>query len=162
MYKIRAVYLMLLGGAAAAVGGCTQPQPIPPQVGCDFTPMLNAPRAAGPAITAPTPGTMSEIPLNSISMTDMAITNKILVQTTTAKRTPTGTVQVYARMVNCTDFPLQVEGRTRFLDQAQMPTEAPSAWRRVFLPARSLGDYYEPSVDARQVASYVVELREGR
>jgi hypothetical protein len=68
---------------------------------------------------------------------------------------------VMARLVNCTDVPLQVEGRTNFLDQAQIPTEPVSAWQRVHLPARALGMYQESSTDVHSVQSYLIELREG-
>lgn len=147
--------------AMALLAGCQQVA-VAPTVGCDFTPMLTAQRSPEPVIVAPTPGTMSEIPLNAVSITDGAITNKVLVQTSAARRSPTGTVEVMTRLVNCTDFPLQVEGRTHFLDEDQSPTEPVSAWHRVFLPARALGTYRETSTDAQRVVSFLIELREGR
>jgi hypothetical protein len=71
-------------------------------------------------------------------------------------------VQVATRLVNCTDFPLQVEGRSHFFDEKNMEVEKPSAWNRVYLPARAIGTYSESSTDIRRVAAYLVELREGR
>ncbi len=105
---------------------------------------------------------MTDVPLNAVSMTDPAITNKVLVQTTGARRTEADTVEVMSRLVNCTDFPLQVEGRTHFLTAQQAPTESVSAWRRVFLPARAMGVYTELSASTTQVSSFIIEVREGR
>lgn len=142
--------------------GCTQQVLLPPDLSCNFTPMLQAMRQPGLALVPAVPGTMTEIPLNSVSMTDVSITNKVLVQSTFARRTPTQTVEVHARFMNCTDFPLQIEGRTQFFDEAQVSVEPPSAWHRVYVSARSVGTYIESSTDARRVATYLIELREGR
>jgi hypothetical protein len=71
-------------------------------------------------------------------------------------------VEVWARLVNCTDFPLQVEGRTHFLDQGQAPAEDVSAWNRVMLAPRAYGVYQERSIGAAGVSYYFVELREGK
>lgn len=158
---MRSALLTGAGFAVALLSACQQ-QPIAPTVGCDFTPMLTAMRSPGPALAPAVPGTMSEVPLNAVSMTDIAITNKVLVQTVGARRSPTGTVDVFTRLVNCTDFPLQVEGRTQFLDQSQIPVEPTSAWQRVYLPARATGVYQESSTDIRRVSLYLIELREGR
>jgi len=151
-----------LTGAAILTSGCEKQVALAPDVACDFTPMLTAMKQPGLALVPPVPGTMTPIPLNSVSMTDGAITNKVLVQSTSARRTETQTVQVFARMTNCTDFPLQVEGRTHFFDDNQVPVEPVSAWQRVFLPARSIGTYQESSTDARDVKTYLIEFREGR
>lgn len=148
--------------AAVFLAACQQTVPIAPTIGCDFTPMLTAMRQPGPALAPPVPGTMAEVPLNAVSMTDLAITNKVLVQSVAARRNPTGTVEVFTRLVNCTDFPLQVEGRVQFLDAQQAPVEPISAWQRVYLPARATGVYAESSTDIRRAALYLIELREGR
>jgi hypothetical protein len=153
---------VVLAGASLIASGCEKQVALAPDVACDFTPMLTAMKKPGLAIVPPVPGTMTPIPLNSVSMTDGAITNKVLVQSTAARRTPTQTVEVFARMTNCTDFPLQVEGRTHFFDDKQAPEEPVSAWQRVFLPARSVGTYQEMSTGTSGVATYLIELREGR
>jgi hypothetical protein len=157
-------------GLTLAVGlvGCQQTQVVPvavePRPQCDFNALV-AQRGAPPTqpVLAPqVPGTMSEMPLNAVNITDVAITNKVMVQATTARRTPTGTVEVWARLVNCTDFTLQVEGRAHFLDEAQAPAEDVSAWNRVVLSARSFGVYRELSTNAARVRYYYVELREAK
>jgi hypothetical protein len=159
--SMRASAFLALASSALAITGC-QHYAIAPTVGCDFTPMLTAQREPGPVIVAPVPGTMTEVPLNSVSFTDRSITNKVLVQSTGARRTPTNTVEVMVRVVNCTDFPLQIEARTNFLTPEQAPAEPVSAWQRVFLAARSLNTYQEKSISTSQVGSFLVEMREGR
>lgn len=144
------------------LGACTQTQPVAPTVGCDFTPMLAAAERSGPALVPPVPGTMTEVSLNSVSITDLAITNKVLVQNVLVGRTAVGAVEIGVRLVNCTDFPLQVEGRAHFLNEQQQPAEPVSAWKRVFLPARSTDTYREKSTNVDDVRLYYIELREGQ
>ncbi|HEX6980868.1 MAG TPA: hypothetical protein VF342_16370 [Alphaproteobacteria bacterium] len=155
----RAIRFAALLAGVCLLGACTAP--VPPTVQCDFTPQLGAIPPLGPALAEPTGG-MRPVPLNTVSMTDPAITNKVMVQAVNASRTATGTVEIAARIVNCTDFPLQVEGRTHFLDKAQMPVEPVTAWQRVHLPARAFGVYRETSTDVTKVDSYLIEMREGR
>lgn len=135
-----------------------EPTPI-----CNFNALMAAPPGApAPAQVPAAPAALTEMPLNSVNITDIAITNKIMVQSASARRTPTGTIEVWTRVVNCTDFPLQIEGRTHFLDEGQAPVEEVSAWGRVFLSPRSYGVYKESSTDIARVRFYYVEIREGR
>ena len=64
---------------------------------------------------------------------------------------PTGTVEVTTRMVNCTDYPLVIEGRTNFFDEASGPSSLFRLGRRSHLPPRSVGHYSEMSTDAKRV-----------
>src|SRR5262245_52573526 len=99
----------VLGGVMLVMGlvGCQQTHVVPvaiePRPACDFNALMaqrGAP-AAQPVLAPQVPGAMAEMPLNAVNITDGAITNKIMVQATTARRTPTGTVEVWARLVNC-------------------------------------------------------------
>jgi hypothetical protein len=149
-----AVLALALGLAACQTAAVIEPQPV-----CNFNALVAAPAPAEvPAAAAP-PTTM---PLTAVNVTDFRLTNKIMVESTNARRHPTGTVEIWARLVNCTDFPLQVEGRTHFLDEARSPVEDVSAWHRIFLPARSYGVYSESSTNVSRVRFYYVELREGQ
>ena len=155
----------VLGLALAATAfGCADPT-IEPRPVCDFTAYKRAlaerPPSAGPVLIAAVPGTMTELPLNAVNLTSVSITNKILVQATNGTRLPNGQVEVYARMVNCTDFPLQLEGRTHFLTKAQSPAEKVSAWTRLHLPPRTIGHYKATSLESEAVSTYFIELREG-
>lgn len=101
-----------------------------------------------------------EMPLNSVNVTDYAIINKIFVRAANARRTATGTVEVYSQVVNCTDYPLQAEARTQFYDAAQTPSEPVSAWKRFALPPRTSNMYQESSISTQNAAYYMIELRE--
>jgi PBP1b-binding outer membrane lipoprotein LpoB len=148
---------------ALLLAGCTQPK-IEPRPVCDMEAyqqaFANPPE--GEVLVPPTPGTVSPMPLNTVNITDQAIIQKVIVQASNATRTPTGTVEVWARLVNCTDFPLQIEGRTNFLTAGQAPAEQPTAWTRLMLPARAVGTYSAKSIATDQVATYLVEIREGQ
>jgi hypothetical protein len=151
--------LALIGGLA----GCQTATIIEPQPICNFSAMAPPPGAApAPAELPAAPAPPTTMPLNAVNITDFRLTNKIMVESANARRHPTGTVEVWTRLVNCTDFPLQVEGRTHFLDEARSPAEDVSAWHRIFLPARSYGVYSESSTNVQRVRFYYVELREGQ
>jgi hypothetical protein len=153
-----------IGCAAVVLVGCANPA-IEPKPQCDFNAykqaLQAAPPSAGPVLVTLPVGAVSDMPLNTVNITDVAITNKVMVQATNAKRLPSGQIETYARLVNCTDFALQVEGRTHFLNETQAPVEGATAWKRVYLPPRSIGHYDSRSTMTDQVATYLIEIREG-
>lgn len=155
-----------LGGLLLGLAGCQTTQvvsaPIEPQPICDFNAQMAQRQAPAPAAVPQQPAVMTPMPLNSVNITDYGITNKVMVESTNARRSPTGTVEVWARLLNCTDFPLQVEGRTHFLDEGRAPAEDVSAWNRVHLPPRSYAVYRESSTSVQAVRYYYVEVREGK
>lgn len=165
MWSISKSWRLGLAGSALALlaVGCAPPK-IEPRPVCDMEAyrqaFANPPE--GEVMVPPSPGTISPMPLNTVNITDQAIIQKVIVQASNATRTPTGTVEVWARLVNCTDFPLQIEGRTNFLTAGQAPAEPATAWTRVMLPARSIGTYSAKSIASDQVATYLVEIREGQ
>jgi hypothetical protein len=118
---------------------------------------------AAPAHTPGQESPLLEMPLNSVNITDVAIINKVYVRTVNARRTPTGTVEVWSQIVNCTDYPLMAEARTQFFDGTQYPSEPVSAWKRIALDPRTSNTYREMSIGSGdKVSYYMVELREGR
>jgi hypothetical protein len=141
---------------ALPLGAC---QPVQQTLSCDFAPYLAARQVPQLALVPAQPGTMTPITLNSVSFSDTFAAERVLVQYTGAQRTPTGTVEVTTRMVNCTDRPLVVEGRTNFFDEGQRPVEPVSAWQKIHLSPRSIGHYSEMSIDSRRVHTYLTELR---
>lgn len=50
------------------------------------------------------------------------------------RKTPTGTLEVWAALRNKTKDPLSIEVRAQFFDRDQIPTEPPTAWERLTLP----------------------------
>lgn len=148
--------------AAAALGGCAN-ETVAARPACNFVAFKKAQAGPlhGPVMVAMTPGTITPMPLNAVNIIDVAITNKIMVQSTNARRLAGGEVKAFARIVNCTDYALQVEGRTHFLDAQQEPVEPVTAWQRVFLPPHSIDNYSAVSTDTHGVSSYLIELREG-
>jgi len=148
--------ILAAGAAALGLGAC---QPVQQSQGCDFSPYIAARQIPQLALVPAQAGTMVPIALNSVSFSDSYAAESVLVQYTGAQRTPTGTIEVTTRMVNCTDWPLIIEGRTHFFDEGQRPVEPVSAWQKVHLPPRSIGHYSEMSTDARRVQTYLTELR---
>ena len=149
-------------GSCFGVLGCAPYEPYPV---CDFS-ALRAPSAeqvrAGPALVPPTEGAMVPMPLDTVNVTDPNILHKVMVQSASARRTETRTLQVSTQLVNCTDHPLQGEGRTHFFDGGQQASERPSAWQRLHLGPRTIATYGERSTGTDRAVSYLIELREGR
>jgi len=87
--------------------------------------------------------------------------SKIAVETRGARRTETGTLQVFATFRNRSDFSVHLEGRSQFFDKDKVPVEGPTAWQRLILPPNGVAGYKEfaTRIDA---AYYYIEIREGR
>ncbi len=84
---------------------------------CDFSALEGYIKNPGPVLVSDVPGTVSPQPLNAVSVSDQDILFKIMPRSVTAQRTETGTVQVIASLVNCTDYPQQVQARAQFFDK---------------------------------------------
>jgi len=72
----------------------------------------------------------------------------------------TGLVQLGFQVINCTDYDLQVEGRTQFLDISEFPSEPVSGWTRLYLAPRSVTNYSASAISPDS-SGFRVELREG-
>lgn len=115
----------------------------------------------GPALVGQPYGLeMTAIPLDAVQFTNASLWEHVAVQHLSAARTPTDTVQVHARLINCTDGPIVIGVRTSFMDESQAPSEATSAWQTVHLRPRSTAQYSESSISTR-VRHYLVEVRPG-
>lgn len=148
---------LLAAASIAILAGCAQePAPI-----CNMSAISQQRQlAAAPSRVPGGESPVLEMPLNSVNITDYSIINKIYVRNVNARRTPTGTVEVYAQVINCTDFPLNTEARIQFYDAGQAPSEPVSAWKRFHLPPRTSNTYSEKSIGTQSAAFYMVELRE--
>jgi hypothetical protein len=120
------------------------------------------PEPSGPALVALAPKMMAPVPLNAFQVIDKEITRKLVVQSITARRTEMDTVQVSARILNCTDEPLRILARTQFMDGAQSSTEPVSAWRLVIIEPQGFGTYAENSIAQSDVAHFLIEARSAR
>jgi uncharacterized lipoprotein YmbA len=138
----------------AGLAGCATTRK--PVVQCSF-PSQKAP-APGSALVAQDYGAITAIPLDAVQYTD-ALKRKVVVQMLSAGRTPTNTVQVTARLVNCTNDSLTVGVRTNFMDAREVPTEAQSVWQNVILQPKAMG-LYQTSSMSKGVEHYVLELRD--
>ncbi|MFK8011285.1 MAG: hypothetical protein AB8B80_04540 [Marinicellaceae bacterium] len=128
---------------------------------CDFTdaPYGSAPRGYGELVPS-IANTLHPIALSTVSITDTNLLRRVVVQDVKAKRTVADRLNVYTRIVNCTDFPIILEARTQFLDNNQIISEPVTAWKRLYLPARTLGNYQETSIMQPMPDSFLIELRE--
>ncbi len=148
------------GIVALGLAACEQrrePRPV-----CDFheyeAALQNPP--TGEVMVPVVPGTISDMPLNTVNITSGGLLRKIMVQATNAGRTDTGQVEVWARFVNCTDFALQIEARTHFFTATQAPAEPETAWSRQIVGAHKIFTYTTKSISGPNVASYLIEVRE--
>ena len=141
---------------------CEQSAKVAPTPQCDFRAIKALGPAQGAVLVPLVPGSAEVMPLNAVNITDAAITNKIVAQSTNARREANGDVTVFARLVNCTDYPLQLEARTHFLDAGQIDAEPVTAWTRLHATAHGLVGYTTRSTAGSAVQSYLIEVREGR
>ena len=142
--------------ATLALAGCGTLPGAPPVVAqCTEPEVGNRP---GPALVGQAYGmAMTPLPLNSVQFGALDIARSVAIQSLYASRTPTGTVQVAARLLSCADSPIVVRMRTSFQQASTAPSEPASAWHDVFLAPRATAVYTEmsTSVDA---ATYLVEI----
>jgi hypothetical protein len=138
-------------------------------VQCNFYALTAAQRAMQtdaaahqiPGLLGPVAGAMSPVPLDGVYISDPAIRRKVMAQAVYARRTPNKSIELTVRLVNCTDYPMQVLGRVSFMDGHQMPTENTSAWQMVMVPPKSFGNYREVSL-GNDAESYLIEFRSNR
>ncbi len=161
MAEKRVVTVIAAAVLAAAVAGC-QTARVAPAPQCDFRAIHAQGSAQGAVLVPQVPGSAEAMPLNAVNITDAAITNKIVVQSTNARREADGDVEVFARLLNCTDYPLQLEARVHFLDGGQINAEPVTAWTRLHATAHGFVSYTNRSTAGSAVESYLIEVREGR
>ncbi|HEY0650626.1 hypothetical protein [Phenylobacterium sp.] len=151
----------LLIGALAWPASVPAQAPVRPQgrVDCNFY-KANRPVPAAAVIAPAVRGAFTPIPLESVQLIDKKLRRKVIAQGVEARRTETDTVEVLARILNCTNEPMQLQLRTTFLSAGQSPTEPVSSWQRLYLQPRSTGVYSEKSISPA-VAHYLIEVRTG-
>jgi hypothetical protein len=88
--------------------------------------------------------------------------SKIAVESSGARRTSTGTAEVWTIIRNRTNFPQQLECNVQFFDRNGAPVEGPTAWQRVVLSPNAVGSYKEFSTNTIEGVNYYIQVREGR
>jgi len=142
------------------LGGCASLDPAPH---CDMSRVASQrDLVPGPAMVEDEKSPLKEMPMNSVNITDPNIIRKLYVRSIAARRTETGTVEVVAQVVNCTDFPQNAEARTQFYATDGAAAEPVSAWRRMQLAPRTSNTYRELSLGDKSVDGYMIEMREGK
>jgi len=139
--------------------GCTTAPPAPVDQTLRCRPPEAGKAASGPAWVTLGYGTGAEpIPLNAVLFTHNPLAENVAVQSLTSSRTPGGTVQVTARLLNCSDQPMMIRARTAFLGRSGPPAEVVSAWQPVALPAKASTLYMESSLRGEGVESFLIEI----
>jgi len=124
---------------------------------CDLR--VNAEPATQPALVSEIPGQLTPLALNSAFASDPKVARKAIVQSVHARRTATETVEVAARLVNCTRQPLQLQVRTHFMDEQQFPSEPETEWQRLHIQPRSMETYRMHSIGTNAVGYFLIEYR---
>lgn len=160
------LHAFLLSGTVLVCVACASPEPLPTQVrsttDCDFRPtqasqqqMKKQRQSSG---TTAIPESVSDG--LHVNMLDQSISNKVQVHQIYEGSTQTGTTKVSALVVNCTDYPLWVQGRTHFHNPASFVGET-STWKSMHLAGRSQEIYSESSLSDEGARARLIELREG-
>lgn len=144
---------------ASILLACVPPQGRAPQsmISCDHR-ALEKNGVQGPALVSDSYGSVTDVPLDAVTVLDRRLYRSVMTQSLFADRTATGTTEVSARFINCTDQRIQMLARTNFLNAAGAPVEDVSAWKTLFLPPRSMTVYQERSFSDRDVVSYIIEI----
>lgn len=98
---------------------------------------------------------------NNVVFLDRGLHDRIEVQRSDARRSPTNTVEVLVMFRNRTDYPQQIECRTQYYDSSGVPLDEPSAWKRVMLEPNTILQWTDQSLSPL-ASFYYVEVREGR
>jgi hypothetical protein len=146
--------------AALVLAGCSSTPAARPQalLKCDYKALKASALTGGPALTSTAYGSVKDIPADAVLISDAGLYNSVIVQQLGTQNTAGGTVQVNARLANCTGAGMSVRARTAFLDAGMAPAEPVSAWRTVYLPAGGMAVYQESSYSSGKAAHYYIEL----
>ena len=127
-------------------------------VRCEI-PKDSRPAPKGPALVSEEYGLKtSPIPLDAVLFTNQKLADTLAVQGLYATKTATGTVQISARLLNCTNKAIQLRMRVSFFSKSLAPAEKESMWKTVFVPAHATGVYTELSMSRNGIANYLVEI----
>ncbi|TAE32381.1 MAG: hypothetical protein EAY65_07105 [Alphaproteobacteria bacterium] len=129
---------------------------------CDFSQLSGEISKNAPALVSDVADATAPEALNAVSFSDANIMYKIMPRSVRTNRTETGTANVEANLVNCTDYPLSVQARTQFYNKNNVRTEDVSGWTTLFLGAHSSETYQMQSISGDEAVRFSIELRENR
>jgi hypothetical protein len=158
------LHLLVIGGScvlAACAPSLSPPTRPQSMLTCNHSALMQN-RVPGPAIAAAAYGSISDVPLQAVTMLNSGVFQAIMTQSLYSERLPSNALRVTMRIANCTDAQLHLRARTNFLRVDQVPSEPVSAWQDVYLPPHGLASYQEQSLATTVVASYFVELDAAR
>lgn len=142
---------------ALALAGCVTPPQGEAPVVAECQGAL-ARGVSGPALVGQPYGVqMTPLPMNSVQFDSAETASRIAIQAIHAERTPSNTVGLVARVLNCSDSSVSLRFRVSFLKAGGAPAEPISAWKVVHITPRATALYEEKSV-ATGVANYLVEI----
>lgn len=144
---------ILCGCAPAPVS--TSPQSM---LTCDHDALEAGDRRRGPALVADAYDSVTDVPLDAVTVLDGALHRAVVTQSLYSERNEAGTTTVTARFANCTDEPIQMRARTSFLRSSGAPAESASAWKTVFIDPRAMNVYQEHSMSNAGVENFIIEI----
>ena len=149
----------LLAVSGVALAACqTAPNSTAFQPQCDFRAYQEAlQNTSGFTLVPMVVGSSATIPLDSVLVNSPELGKKVVPIATGGERLPNRTLNVFARIQNCTDEPVNLQARASFYDAMNADAEAPTAWTTIFIPPNSRGMYETSSLSA-DAASYLIEL----
>lgn len=160
MALLKAAILTTAAAGLALTSACgTTPQTGMRTTSCNASVLGNGSVPANGVLDAQIPGSFTPIPLDQIQILDPTLVPQVMIQSAGSARTTTQTMHVMARMVNCTDQPIQVEARTHFIAASGASNEPISAWKRIYIPQRALGVYEEFSMGTVMADKFLIEMR---
>ena len=138
---MKKIFLLTIAVLLGACAPSTRPPPPVTFPVCDFSqaPYGSAPRGYGVLVPA-IANTLHPIALSTVSITDTALLRRVVVQDVKAMRTSSGQLKVYARVVNCTDYPLILEARTQYLDASQNHCRTSNCLEKNALTCKNFGE----------------------
>lgn len=144
------------GGVAVLllVTGCATPQPDNVHTHREYQYIAEG---TSPAVHVDSVQTRER--LNQVGFATNGLQRRVAVEQTGASRTPTNTLEVWARFRNRTDYVQRIEARTLFLREDKSPLEDQVAWKEVHLQPNTFQTYRTMSTRT-DAAYYYIEVRE--
>lgn len=105
--------------------------------------------------------TLNRYEINRSPLPDRKVV-KVTTERFGSRISETGTLKAWAILKNRTEYDLQLEARVTFMDDELVPIDGDtSSWKRMYLPAGSVGTFRDSSLSF-DATHFMIEIREGR